>query len=73
MKPKHNDDPKVIVDWLFKDGIDFPFENDELELMNKISNNEGPVSIFDRYEIVILYWQLIGFQRKCKAKHTPRK
>jgi hypothetical protein len=64
--PNHNDDPVSIACWLIKEGIDFPFENDELDLIDRISNSEGPISIHDRYEIVILYWQLVGFLRKGK-------
>lgn len=66
---KYNDDPVLIAKWLLSHKDEFPFEEDELEVIERVADKEyffQPVSIYCRYEIVILYWQMVGFLRKRK-------
>lgn len=67
--PNYNDDPTYLASWILSAGKikDFPFSEDELDVLNWCANQRylgGPISSEKRYEIVILYWQMIGYLRK---------
>lgn len=59
--PPHNGDPQAIVDWL--ETIPFPYSEDERDVMRAVKARRytgEPTSVFELYEIRILYWQVIG-------------
>lgn len=67
--PEANTDPIDLAYWiLFTSTYHlFPLTEQENDILRSISNKrytDEPVSVFDRYEIVIIYWQLRGFLRK---------
>lgn len=63
-QPEHNDDPYVIADWIYTSGFPLSAEEHELILsLNEKKYSGEAISVWDRYEVVILYWQTVGYFR----------
>lgn len=61
MMPNYNDDPSSVACWIKDSG--FPLRPEEADLVESVSEDCQPMSIQDRYELVVLYWQVVGWLR----------
>jgi hypothetical protein len=61
MMPSYNADPASVACWIKDSG--FPLRQEEVDLIESISKDCQPISIQDRYELVVLYWQVVGWLR----------
>lgn len=66
--PEVNGDIREVAVWILEAGnkYRFPFNLDELDVLNFVVNQRydgGFISVFQRYEITILYWQVCGYLR----------